>query len=76
MLTWILLFQLLYEDIGSHSQLLETIQAKGESMAQHYVTRLELQELQERFHSLSDKAKVQNKPSALKWTNVVRDVNE
>ncbi|GCB70645.1 hypothetical protein scyTo_0005735, partial [Scyliorhinus torazame] len=41
----------------SHRRLLETIQAKGESMAQHYVTQLELQELQERFNNLSEKAK-------------------
>ncbi|XP_060687754.1 nesprin-1-like isoform X2 [Hemiscyllium ocellatum] len=49
--------KLLYEDTRSHSRLLETIQAKGESMAQHYVSRLELQELQERFSNLSEKAK-------------------
>uniref|UniRef100_UPI00398E76DD nesprin-1 n=1 Tax=Pristiophorus japonicus TaxID=55135 RepID=UPI00398E76DD len=49
--------KLLYEDTLSHSRLLETIQAKGESMTQHYVTRLELQELEERFSNLSDKAK-------------------
>ncbi|GCC43170.1 hypothetical protein chiPu_0027087, partial [Chiloscyllium punctatum] len=49
--------QLLYEDTQSHRRLLETIQVKGESMAQHYVSRLELQELQERFSNLSEKAK-------------------
>lgn len=51
-------FQLLHEEVVSHSTLLETIAAKGASMAEHYVTQLELQDLQERYNTVKDNAMV------------------
>lgn len=52
------LFQLLYEEVLSHSSLLDTITVKGTNMAEHYVTQLELQDLQERYNNVKDNAKV------------------
>lgn len=42
----------------SHNSLLETIAMKGSSMAEHYETQLEIQDLQERYSAVKDKAKV------------------
>jgi hypothetical protein len=42
----------------SHSSLLETIEVKRAAMTEHYVTQLELQDLQERHQALKEKAKV------------------
>lgn len=42
----------------SHGSLLETIEVKRAAMTEHYVTQLELQDLQERHQSLKEKAKV------------------
>lgn len=50
--------QLLYEEVLSHSSPLETIATKGSSMAEHCATRQEVQQLQSRYDSLQDKAKV------------------
>lgn len=51
--------QLLNEEVLSHSSLLETIELKGSGMAEHYVTQLELQDLQERYKLLKDRMRVQ-----------------
>lgn len=51
--------QLLSEEVLSHSSLLETIEVKGSGMAEHYVTQLELQDLQERYKFLKDRTRVQ-----------------
>lgn len=51
--------QLLNEEVLSHSSLLETIEVKGSGMAEHYVTQLELQDLQERYKFLKDRTRVQ-----------------
>ncbi|XP_061156994.1 nesprin-1-like [Syngnathus typhle] len=48
--------KLLYEEVLSHDGLLATIVAKSASMADNYVTQLELQELQERFNGIKDNA--------------------
>lgn len=50
--------QLLYEEVLSHSSPLETIATKGSSMAEHCATQQEVQQLQSRYDSLKDKAKV------------------
>uniref|UniRef100_A0A8D0G7I7 Uncharacterized protein n=1 Tax=Sphenodon punctatus TaxID=8508 RepID=A0A8D0G7I7_SPHPU len=44
--------KLLSEEVLSHSSLLETIEVKGTGMTEHYVTQLELQDLQERYRFL------------------------
>ncbi|RXM34940.1 Nesprin-1 [Acipenser ruthenus] len=49
--------KLLHEEVLSHNSLLETIDMKGSSMAQHYETQLEIQDLQERYSTVKDKAK-------------------
>uniref|UniRef100_A0A8V0XMZ4 Nesprin-1/3 spectrin repeats region domain-containing protein n=1 Tax=Gallus gallus TaxID=9031 RepID=A0A8V0XMZ4_CHICK len=49
--------KLLSEEVLSHSSLLETIEAKGSGMAEHYVTQLELQELQDRYKLLKDRTR-------------------
>ncbi|KAG2468780.1 SYNE1 protein, partial [Polypterus senegalus] len=49
--------KLLHEEVLSHKSLLETITVKGSGMAEHYVTQLEIQELQERYSTLKEKAK-------------------
>lgn len=51
-------FQLLYEEVLSHSSPLETISTKGSSMAEHYTTQQEVQQLQSRYNALKEKAKV------------------
>lgn len=51
--------QLLSEEVLSHSSLLETIEVKGRGMAEHYVTQLELQDLQERYKFLKERTRVQ-----------------
>lgn len=52
----------------SHGSLLETIQVKRAAMTEHYVTQLELQDLQERHQVLKEKAKV--------WLARVLEFNE
>ncbi|XP_061480140.1 nesprin-1 isoform X3 [Rhineura floridana] len=47
--------KLLKEEVFSHSTLLETIEVKGMSMTEHYVTQLELQDLRERYQFLKDR---------------------
>ncbi|XP_068533203.1 nesprin-1 isoform X8 [Anas acuta] len=47
--------KLLNEEVLSHSSILETIELKGSGMAEHYVTQLELQDLQERYKLLKDR---------------------
>ncbi|XP_009945808.1 PREDICTED: nesprin-1-like, partial [Leptosomus discolor] len=49
--------KLLSEEVLSHSSLLETIEAKGSGMTEHYVTQLELQDLQERYKFLKDRTR-------------------
>ncbi|XP_009975913.1 PREDICTED: nesprin-1-like, partial [Tauraco erythrolophus] len=49
--------KLLSEEVLSYSSLLETIEAKGSGMAEHYVTQLELQDLQERYKFLKDRTR-------------------
>ncbi|KAM6272871.1 nesprin-1 isoform 2-T2 [Spheniscus humboldti] len=49
--------KLLSEEVLSHSSLLETIEVKGSGMAEHYVTQLELQDLQERYKFLKDRTR-------------------
>lgn len=51
-------FQLLLEDVLSHSSVLDVISMKGSSMAEHYVTQLEIQDLQERYNIVKNKAQV------------------
>jgi len=51
--------QLLSEEVLSHSSLLDTIEVKRSGMAEHYVTQLELQDLQERYKFLKDRTRVQ-----------------
>jgi len=51
-------FQLLYEEVLSHSSPLETIATKGSNMAEHYTTQQEVQQLQCRYNTLKEKAKV------------------
>ncbi|XP_063773938.1 nesprin-1 isoform X14 [Pseudophryne corroboree] len=48
---------LLNEEVLSHGSLLDTIEKKGSSMTEHYVTQLELQDLQERYNTLKEKTK-------------------
>lgn len=55
----VFVLQLLSEEVLSHSSLLETIEVKGSGIAEHYVTQLELQDLQERYKFLKDRTKVQ-----------------
>jgi hypothetical protein len=38
--------------------MLETIEVKGAGMTKHYVTQLELQDLQERYLAIKERAKV------------------
>lgn len=52
------MFQLLYEEVLSHSTLLDTITAKSASITENYVTQLELQDLQERYNTIKDNAMV------------------
>ncbi|KAM5166613.1 nesprin-1 isoform 3-T3 [Callospermophilus lateralis] len=47
----------LNEEVLSHSSLLETIEVKGAGMTEHYVTQLELQDLQERYQTIKERAK-------------------
>lgn len=54
-------FQLLYEEVLSHSSPLETIATKGSNMAEHYTTKQEVQQLQCRYNALKEKAKVLTK---------------
>ncbi|PIO02913.1 hypothetical protein AB205_0113040, partial [Aquarana catesbeiana] len=49
--------ELLNEEVVSHGSLLDTIEKKGSSMTEHYVTQLELQDLQERYSALQKKTK-------------------
>ncbi|XP_038195664.1 nesprin-1 isoform X2 [Arvicola amphibius] len=49
--------KLLNEEVLSHSSLLETIEVKGAGMTEHYVTQLELQDLQERHQAIKERAK-------------------
>ncbi|EPQ19233.1 Nesprin-1 [Myotis brandtii] len=49
--------KLLNEEVLSHSSLLETIEVKGAGMTEHYVTQLELQDLQERYRAIQERAK-------------------
>jgi len=51
-------FQLLYEEVLSHSTLLDTITAKSAGITENYVTQLELQELQEHYNTVKDSAMV------------------
>lgn len=52
------IFQLLYEEVLSHSSPLETIASKASNMAEHYNTQQEVQQLQSRYSTLKEKAKV------------------
>lgn len=52
------LFQLLHEEVLSHSTLLETITAKSASISENFVTQLELQDLQERYNGIKENALV------------------
>ncbi len=54
----LVLIQLLLEDVLSHSSVLDVISMKGSNMAEHYVTQLEIQDLQERYNIVKDKAQV------------------
>ncbi|XP_047184446.1 nesprin-1 isoform X2 [Scophthalmus maximus] len=49
--------KLLYEEVLSHSNPLETIATKGSNMAEHYTTQQEVQQLQCRYNALKEKAK-------------------
>ncbi|XP_026197444.1 nesprin-1 isoform X3 [Anabas testudineus] len=49
--------KLLYEEVLSHSSPLETISTKGSSMAEHYTTQQEVQQLQCRYNTVKEKAK-------------------
>ncbi|XP_026643178.1 nesprin-1 isoform X9 [Microtus ochrogaster] len=49
--------KLLNEEVLSHSSLLETIEVKRAGMTEHYVTQLELQDLQERHQAIKERAK-------------------
>ncbi|KAM9000867.1 nesprin-1 isoform 8-T9 [Sarcophilus harrisii] len=49
--------KLLNEEVLSHSSLLETIEVKGAGMTEHYVTQLELHDLQERYKAIKDRTK-------------------
>lgn len=51
-------FQLLLEDVLSHRSVLDVISMKGSNMAEHYVTQLEIQDLQERYNIVKNKAQV------------------
>ncbi|KAF1374585.1 hypothetical protein PFLUV_G00230620 [Perca fluviatilis] len=48
--------KLLHEEVLSHSTLLDTITAKSASIADNYVTQLELQDLQERYNTIKENA--------------------
>nr|XP_057913481.1 nesprin-1 isoform X6 [Doryrhamphus excisus] len=48
--------KLLYEEVLSHDALLATIMAKSASIAENYVTQLELQDLQDRYGAIKDSA--------------------
>lgn len=56
-------FQLLYEEVLSHSTLLDTITAKSDSISENFVTQLELQDLQERYNTIKDSTMV----TTTKW---------
>ncbi|XP_062858462.1 nesprin-1 isoform X4 [Trichomycterus rosablanca] len=49
--------KLLYEEVLSHSSLLETIATKGSNMAEHLATQQEVHKLSERYEVTKDKAK-------------------
>ncbi|XP_075718991.1 nesprin-1 isoform X3 [Rhinoderma darwinii] len=49
--------KLLNEEILSHSSLLKTIEKKGSSMTENYVTQLELQDLHEHYNKLKENVK-------------------
>ncbi|CAL9692474.1 unnamed protein product [Knipowitschia caucasica] len=49
--------KLLYEEVVSHSSPLETIASKGSNMAEHYNTHEEVQQLESRYNSITEKAK-------------------
>ncbi|KAM9666884.1 nesprin-1 isoform 11-T14 [Trichechus inunguis] len=49
--------KLLNEEVLSHSSLLETIEVKRAGMTEHYATQLELQDLQERYRAIRERAK-------------------
>lgn len=51
-------FQLLFEEVLSHSCPLETIATKGANMAEHCNTQHEVKQLQSRYSALQEKAKV------------------
>ncbi|XP_076155328.1 nesprin-1 isoform X4 [Alosa pseudoharengus] len=48
--------KLLFEEVLSHGSLLDTIAQKGAGMAEHCVTQMELQDLQERYSAVREKA--------------------
>lgn len=54
---------MLYEEVLSHSSLLETITAKSASISENFVTQLELQDLQERYNGIKDNALVMSRVS-------------
>ncbi|MCJ8743979.1 hypothetical protein PDJAM_G00100910, partial [Pangasius djambal] len=49
--------KLLYEEVLSHSSLLETIATKGSNLPEHSATQQEVQELSEQYEAIKDKAK-------------------
>lgn len=58
--------QLLHEEVLSHSALLDTISMKSAKMAEHYVTQLELQDLQERYNTVRENAMVTSPSKSIK----------
>lgn len=50
--------QLLYEEVLSHTSLLETIATKGSNLPEHSATQQEVQKLSEQYGAIKDKAKV------------------
>lgn len=54
------LSQLLLEEVLNHQTLLETIAAKSAGMGENYATQLELQELEEQYGAVRDRASVGN----------------
>ncbi|TSR99415.1 Nesprin-1 [Bagarius yarrelli] len=48
---------LLYEEVLSHSSLLQTIATKGSNLPEHSSTQQEVQQLSERYEAIKDKAK-------------------
>lgn len=67
---------MLFEEVLSHSSLLDTITAKSAGITENYVAQLELQDLQERYNTVRDNAKVLGFYSIyIYYSNIILNLN-